>query len=252
MSQAPSSSEQNRLVPDPAQGGTAAGLVRGLDVSAYQKPDSMNWDRLRDLGYTFAYIRGVKMGRTVDVYCAEHVANARAAGFDVGLYGFFIPTIPPQEQIALMQEAHKRCGIRDGDLSPALDIETYSEAQARQSWVAPAVEVLEGYRAKLGGAVRYHNVSDWLDMKRPSELLTYPLWLADYSAPADLPCSIWQHRSAKIPGYGEQTLDQNIAYELSRIGRLMVGEQRPPVPFVDLRSTAESRRDARDRYPGLR
>lgn len=194
--------------------------VLGIDVSKYQPPAKMRWARLRELGYSFVYVRGVSMGKSLDVTAFDHVRNARSAGFRVGLYSFFHPDQPVEQQIALAREAHRVCGMLPGDLAPALDVESLTNGpQARPSWVAPAVTILEALTEEHGAAVRYHNVSDWITMGRPASLERWPLWLADYTPPADLPCVIWQRRSASINPYGSEKLDQNAALgELPTIG----------------------------------
>lgn len=245
---APPSGEVSGPVPPTTRIDTAAGLSKGLDVSAYQDPKAMDWAQLFSLGYSFVYVRGVRMGRVLDVHAAEHVRRARAAGFDVGLYGFFVPTEPVAQQLELMVEAHERFVVGPGDLAPALDLESYSSVKASPSWVAPAAEILDGYADRIGGAIRYHNVNDWHLMGSPAELQRFALWLADYTPPANLPCLLWQHASAPVPGYG-MVLDQNVAHgELPRIGPATVHVQRPPIPFFDIRSTPESRQAAKDAY----
>ena len=194
---------------------------KGIDVSAWQHPDSLDWGRLRELGYSFAYVRGVKMGRELDAHAVEHVRRARETRLAVGLYAFFVPGRSATEQVQLMRDAQHACGIGPADLAPALDIESYSGGKASPSWVSTAVEILTEYARLWSAAVRYHNVHDWGLMGCPQELTRFPLWLADYTPPADLPCAIWQHKSAAVPGYGK-TLDQNIAHaDLPRIGHPM-------------------------------
>jgi lysozyme len=186
--------------------------VLGVDVSAWQNPESMQWDLLFDKGFSFAYVRGVRGGKEVDHTAATHVRRAKAAGFDVGLYGFFSPFIPPLMQTILMRDAHRVCGVGDGDLAPALDIESYSAQTSSVDWVEKAVEILEVYEKIWGSAIRYHNVNDWYRMGQPEALERWPLWLADYTPPEDLPCLIWQYKSGQIHGYPHK-LDQNIAHE---------------------------------------
>jgi GH25 family lysozyme M1 (1,4-beta-N-acetylmuramidase) len=184
--------------------------VLGLDVSKWQTPNSMRWALLRELGYSFVYIRGVRMGRELDTAAHDHVRNAREAGFAVGLYSFFDPRHTAEQQIALTLEAHRVCGVGPGDLAPALDLEGIDGGpQASPAWVAPAIEILDAMVNELGASVRYHNVGDWHRLGRPAKFERYPLWLADYTPPADLPCVVWQQRSAPIAGYGATALDQN-------------------------------------------
>ena len=194
--------------------------LTGIDISSWQAPASVNWHRLRELGYSFAYIRGVKMGRSVDVHAAEHVQRARDGGFRVGLYSFFHPAESVDDQVELAADAHAACGLRVGDLAPALDVESIDHGpQACPAWVEPAHAILEGLEVLFQAALRYHNVRDWVLMGRPTCLERWHLWLADYTAPADLPCVVWQQRSAPIAGYGTAPLDQNAALgELPTIG----------------------------------
>jgi len=184
---------------------------RGVDVSAHQAPGSVNWRLLRDLGYSFAYIRGVRMGRELDVHAVEHVARAREAGFAVGLYLFFSPTVSVERQMVLALDAHAACGLHPGDIAPALDIESHTGAPCSRDWVPAVLAILDALRAEYGAALRYHNVADWFAMGKPHGLECSPLWLADYTPPADLPCVCWQHKSGTIDGYGSQVLDQNAA-----------------------------------------
>jgi len=210
----------------------------------------MNWARLKELGFSFAIVRGVKMGREVDKAAAEHIARARDCEFTVGLYAFFHPDRDPSAQFELMVDAHNVCQVHHGDIAPALDVESITNGpQSTPEWVTSAAAILDGYRRHWGAAIRYHNVNDWYRMGKPESIEQYPLWLADYSPPADLPCSIWQTASEPIPGYGTADMDQNLAYDLPRIGSGesdVVERQRPPL--FDLRSTPESRWAARDEW----
>jgi hypothetical protein len=221
---APIASAKVGPVPSPARVGTESGLpsalTLGVDVSAWQPPASMNWALLRSLGYSFAYIRGVKMGRELDVHAVEHVQRARDAGFRVGLYSFFDPRHEATKQLGLALDAHAACGLRVGDLAPPLDVESITGGPtAAPSWAEPARFILRGLRDEYSVAMRYHNVRDWFLMGKPSELEGFDLWLADYTPPADLPCVVWQQRSAPIEGYGSTKLDQNAALgELPTIG----------------------------------
>jgi GH25 family lysozyme M1 (1,4-beta-N-acetylmuramidase) len=180
----------------------------------------MDWPLLRSLGYSFAYVRGVKMGRELDVHAVEHVTRARAAGFRVGLYLFFDPRHSVEQQVQLAADAHAACGMHPGDLAPALDVESIDGGpEAGTSWVPWVTDILDGLTAAHGAALRYHNVADWYAMGMPSALERWPLWLADYTPPADLPCVCWQQRSAPIAGYGSTKLDQNVALgDLPTIG----------------------------------
>lgn len=234
---------------DPAPAPEEPSVLLGVDVSAYQAPADMNWRRLRELGFSFMYARGVKMGREIDPTAAEHVARAREEMFSVGLYAFFDPRHDASKQFDLMVDAHTTANVLPGDLAPVLDIESINGGpQASAEWVTQTAAILDSYRHHWGTAVRYHNVRDWILMGKPDALEPFPLWLADYTPPADLPCTIWQCKSAPIAGYGTRTLDQNVAHgELPRIGHPLEKAVQAP-PLFDLRSTPQSRWSARDEY----
>jgi lysozyme len=192
---------------------------RGIDVSSYQNPQSIDWHRLRELGYDFVWVRAVRMGREIDSRAAAHVRVARAAKVSVGLYAFFSPSEPVIKQARLMREAMKLCDMLPGDLAPALDIESTNSFRASPGWVTPCAQLLSTYRYHWGAAARYHNIADWVAMGRPSELEEYPLWLAAYRDTPGMDCAVWQCASAPIDGYGKLPLDQNVVLtELPRIG----------------------------------
>jgi lysozyme len=93
--------------------------VRGIDVSNHQK--SVDFARVRQDGYSFAYIKATEGGDWVDPYYAELSANARRAGLRVGSYHYFSFCRPGADQGRNFVTVTG--GPRRGDLPPAVDLE---------------------------------------------------------------------------------------------------------------------------------
>jgi GH25 family lysozyme M1 (1,4-beta-N-acetylmuramidase) len=89
----------------PGQGqptGAAAGsYLRGLDVAAFQHPDTKRypkgvpiaWRAVAAAGYGFAAIKGTEGDYYVNPWASRDVAQAKAAGLDVSIYHFAVPNV---------------------------------------------------------------------------------------------------------------------------------------------------------------
>ncbi len=62
----------------------AAPLATGIDVSQYQ--GAIDWTRVRNAGYTFAFVKIGSAKSGLDPYFAANMAGAQAAGLKVGAY----------------------------------------------------------------------------------------------------------------------------------------------------------------------
>lgn len=202
-------------------------LIAGIDCSAYQDPKRIDWKAARRAGVEFCYARGVRMGREIDSRCAEHVKRARDAEMAVGLYAFFSPTVAPVTQADLLLRAQYECGIRPGDLLPAIDVESATGAATSPAWVPRILDLLE----YVEDCLVYVNPHDMARMGNPD--FRRPLWVAQYRAqPPDVPWSIWQNRVAPAPWYSGTDIDHDVARELLTIGN--APDLPGPAPVVDL------------------
>lgn len=112
----------------------------GIDVSAYQgNLGPSNWSSIYNSGRRFAFIRithyGVPNGDP-DLYYAQNMANARAAGLLVGPYHYAIWTRTPQVEADYFLQ-YARPYITSGYLPPMLDLETKDNSDPNTGTIYP-------------------------------------------------------------------------------------------------------------------
>ena len=224
---------------------TAADLHRwvrpvfGIDVSHHQNPSAVPWERIAETS-SLAVVR-TNYGTMRDRQTALHVQHARDVGLQVGIYGFYRPSQPWRDQLAVLRSQAELAGHGAGDVWPALDVEADPlpppGTPVSPAWQEGLRETLDALRAAFGGAIVYVTQREWAMLGRPAWLLEYPLWVAHYTTkpqpatPGNRPWLIWQFRVGPYDpdgpgGYydgGSPQLDQNrIAGPLP-----LVGEQYP-------------------------
>ena len=189
---------------------TAVPTRRGVDVSQYQQ--EVDWQQVYAAGFDFAFIRiGYRGNTTGDLYADElarqHLAGARAAGLDVGVY-FYSQAITPEEAA---EEARWCLSFLDqtelelpvvydwewvgGDARTAnMDRETLTDcANAFCQTIEEA-----GYRSML--YFNSHISRDLLDLQ---QLREYPFWFAQYRDAMDYEYRVdfWQYtETGTVPG----------------------------------------------------
>ncbi len=197
----------------------------GCDVSHYQStkaPGGVPWSLLAQTA-RFVIVRAT-YGTFRDPAMVDHVRAARAVGMKVGLYHFFRPTQSVDAQLAAFCAQALACGLRAGDIAPALDLEDDPKvSEISPAWEAPAREMIDRLVANFGEAMVYITQRDFGRMGKPSWILDRPLWTAHYTGapkpatPGNKACAIWQHRvgpyAADGPGgaFKPMVLDQNRA-----------------------------------------
>ena len=203
---------------------TAGPTRRGIDVSAHQ--GNIDWERVRAEGFDFAFIRIGYRGYSVgdiypDEYARENLAEAKAAGFDVGVY-FYAQAISIEEA---KQEAQWCLDFLAGEnlqLPVVYDWE-YVSPSARTGGMdkATLTECAKTFCAAIETAgytpmiyFNNHVSRDLLDLKA---LEQYPFWLAQYKDQMDYPYQVdfWQYtESGKVPGIeGDVDIDLMFIYE---------------------------------------
>jgi len=179
-------------------------LNYGIDVSHYQStvaPGGVPWSLLRQSGCEFAMVRAC-YGTSRDERAVEHVRNARAVGMAVGLYHFFRISQPVTDQLAAFCAQALACGIRVGDIAPAVDIEDDGRTGPKidPSWSDAAEVFTGGLVANFGEALVYITQRDFGRLGKPAWVLDRPLWVAHYTGaakpatPSGADWAIWQHR----------------------------------------------------------
>ena len=203
---------------------TAGSTRRGLDVSSYQ--GEIDWNRVRDEGFDFAFIRigyrGYSVGKIYpDERARENLAGAKAAGFDVGAY-FYAQAISPEEASEEAQWCLDFLAGESLSLPLVYDWE-YVSPSARtggmdKKTLTECTKIFcttvenAGYQPMI--YFNSHVSRDLLDLQELSE---YPFWLAQYRDQMAYPYRVnfWQYtESGKVPGIeGDVDIDLMFLYE---------------------------------------
>lgn len=182
----------------------------GVDVSEYQ--GSINWQKVKDAGIEFVFIRvggrGWGTGKLyADSKAQEYYEGAKAAGLQVGVY-FFSQAISLKEAF---EEAWYTLYLIDGwelDLPVVFDWE-YVNGGARTANMKARMltdcslafcKVIQ--KAGLEAMI-YFNPSQGRDLLYLEELTEFPFWLAMYDAPMNYEYEIeyWQYtKNGSVPG----------------------------------------------------
>ena len=203
---------------------TAGPTRRGLDVSSYQ--EDIDWERVRAEGFDFAFIRigyrGYSVGNIFpDERARENLAEAKAAGFDVGVY-FYAQAISVEEAKEEARWCLDFLGSEALQLPVVYDWE-YVGPAARTGGMdkATLTECVKTFCTTVQEAgfqpmvyFNKHVSQDLLDLEALSE---YPFWLAQYKEQMDCPYQVdfWQYtEEGNIPGIeGDVDIDLMFLYE---------------------------------------
>lgn len=203
---------------------TAGPTRRGLDVSSYQ--EDIDWERVRAEGFDFAFIRigyrGYSVGNIFpDERARENLAEAKAAGFDVGVY-FYAQAISVEEAKEEARWCLDFLGSEALQLPVVYDWE-YVGPAARTGGMdkATLTECVKTFCTTVQEAgfqpmvyFNKHVSQDLLDLEALSE---YPFWLAQYKEQMDYPYQVdfWQYtEEGKVPGIeGDVDIDLMFLYE---------------------------------------
>ncbi len=203
---------------------TAGPTRRGIDVSAHQ--GDIDWERVQAEGFDFAFIRIGYRGYSVgdiypDEYARENLAEAKAAGFDVGVY-FYAQAISTEEA---KQEAQWCLDFLAGEnlqLPVVYDWE-YVSPSARTGGMdkTTLTECVKTFCTAIENAgyqpMVYFNKHISQDLMNLQTLAEYPFWLAQYNDRMDFPYQVdfWQYtETGKVPGIeGDVDIDLMFIYE---------------------------------------
>lgn len=198
---------------------TAADARLGIDVSEHQQV--IDWEQVKEAGVDFAMIRlgyrGYTEGRLfLDNCFKSHLAGARDAGLDVGVY-FFSQAITPEEARLEAQFLLTILGNLEPEMGIAYDWE-YVSADARTGAMdgrgvtdcalAFCQTIAEAGYKPIVYFNQYQAEHDLL----LEELAGYDFWLAMYTDEMNFPhrVDLWQYtESGTVPGI-EGTVDINL------------------------------------------
>ena len=203
---------------------TAGPTRRGVDVSEYQ--EDVDWDQVKAAGFDFAFIRigyrGYSVGQIKpDDLAREHLAGAKAAGLDVGVY-FYAQAISPEEAAEEARWCLDFLAGENLDLPVVYDWEWVSRDSRTGSMDRETLtecaktfcQIIEqnGHQAMI--YFNSHVARDLLDLE---ELAEYPFWLAQYKNQMDFPhrVDLWQYtETGSVPGIqGDVDIDLMFIYE---------------------------------------
>jgi len=187
---------------------------KGIDVSRYQSVD-IDWVKLRNLGYTFAFIKateGSKYPKSYIDICVQHADNAINAGFNVGYYHYGLPdgvmANDAQEEAEYFCETVKT-KFPYPALEMVLDFEypniNFDKDEAL-NWISNFFWKLdqEGFKKPMLYSYKYY-IDDHLPADAGDILNSFPYWHAQYVPSIDSPafklpkairtCAQWQYTS---------------------------------------------------------
>ena len=203
---------------------TAGPTRRGIDVSAYQ--EDIDWDQVRAAGFDFAFIRigyrGYSTGSIQeDERARENLADAKAAGMDVGVY-FYAQAITTEEAAEEAAWCLEFLADEKLDLPVVYDWEWVSES-ARTGGIdkSTLTECVKAFCTAIENAgyqpMLYFNNHVSRDLLDLDELSQYPFWLAQYRDQMDYPYQVdfWQYtEEGTVPGIeGDVDIDLMFIYE---------------------------------------
>lgn len=173
----------------------------GIDVSHYS--GAVDWERVRDAGFAFAYVKATEGVDDGDPAFAAHWRRLGELGIPRGAYHFYVTEDDPEEQARFFLATVEP---RPGDLVPAVDVETLGHGtqpglDARLRTFLETIERAIGVRP-----VVYTSPKFW-DAHLTDAFGEHHLWIADYGV--DEPAlprgwqrwSLWQWSdSHAVPG----------------------------------------------------
>lgn len=181
--------------------------VHGTDVSKYQT--SVDWQKARASGVSFAFIKATEGGDRVDDYFDEHWSRTKAAGVPRAAYHFFYFCRPASEQAAwYIQNVPKERSA----MPPVLDMEwnpdsptckKRPDAATVRSEMKIFLSIVEKHYGKR--PIIYTSV-DFFDDNELASFRGYPYWLRSVAGHptekyAEHPFTFWQYTgTGVVPG----------------------------------------------------
>lgn len=153
--------------------------VHGIDVSKYQ--GEIDWERVRDSGVQFAWIKSTEGGDQLDSKFMRNWAAARAVGLPRGAYHFVYWCRPWQQQMAFME---RNVPVEPDALPPVLDVELTptSPTCKRTLYPEPTIREMRGMLEEMERhygkkPVIYSTVDFYAGILSGGALNDYPIWV---------------------------------------------------------------------------
>ena len=140
-------------------GAQASGVREGIDVSSFQGT-SIAWHSVAASGISFAYIRAGDGSSNPDGAFGVNWRGATSSGVTPGAYLFFEPSQSPVAQADLLISQLRSVGFTNGDLIPAIDVET-TDGQPRSVVVANLRTMVDTVSAAIGSLPAIYAAPAW-------------------------------------------------------------------------------------------
>lgn len=175
-------------------GGAAAHAATGIDVSRWQHGASLNWDKVRADGVTFAFIKATEGSNYTNSYFAGDWAATKRVGIYRGAYHFARPSVGSAARQARYFVAQAGTFGGEGVLPPVLDLESdgglgvTALRRWTKAWLA-ATEELTGRKPII-----YTGPYFWeSELGNTQVFSSYPLWIAHYGVSSPRVPGGWSH-----------------------------------------------------------
>lgn len=185
----------------------------GIDVSHYQ--GNIDWDKIREQGIDFAFIKATEGSSHVDPCFAENWNKAGKTSLMTGAYHFFSFDSSGESQARHYIDT---VGTLQGKLAPVIDLEYYgdkernppSKEDVKTNLTAMLHALEEHYHVKPIIYTTYKAYRDFIK----GEFEEYPLWIRNvYYPPIYMEWTFWQYSDREVlEGYegSEKYIDRNV------------------------------------------
>lgn len=202
---------------------TAVPTRRGVDVSQYQ--EEVDWQQVYAAGFDFAFVRIGYRGNTsgelyADELARQHLAGAKEAGLDVGVY-FYSQAVSPEEAaeearwcLSFLEDTELELPVVYdwewvGSSARTANVNRETLTECARTFCQAIEEA--GYRSML--YFNSHISRDLLDLQALQE---YPFWFAQYRDSMDFgyKVDLWQYtETGTVPGIkGKVDIDLMFLY----------------------------------------
>ena len=192
--------------------------VRGVDVSEYQ--GEVDWDRIKDQGISFAFIKATEGSKSKDDYFDRNIEKLKDMDVLLGIYHFFSFETEGEEQA---QNYINTVGYVENDDSifiPIIDVEYYSyykKAKPYKEWI---IEELQTMLDELESVYRVkpmiYTTMEFYNDNIDGNFSDYDIWIRDIVTKPSLKnrdWKFWQYTGkGRLDGYSgqEKFIDLNV------------------------------------------
>ena len=178
-----------------------ASTRRGIDVSHYQ--GKIDWKQVaRSEEVYYVYVKATEGSGLVDNTFRTNLQGARAAGLRVGIYHFFSPTAPIEQQFNNLKS---NVQLSDMDLIPIIDVEHRGKA-SHADFCARLRKFLVMVERHYGVQPIIYTGQNFYNKYLSGVFSNYRYMIAKYDADIpnlidDAPFLMWQYSATgRIPG----------------------------------------------------